>query len=50
MVERLPDRQIESIFQTRDRALWAGLDLIAWASGPRGRIAVDALSYLVELT
>lgn len=35
MVERLPGEKVAAIFDTRDRALAEGLDLLTWADGVR---------------
>jgi hypothetical protein len=35
MVELLPDATVEALLETRARALAEGLDLLAWAEGPR---------------
>jgi len=40
MVERLPEEKIQGVFQVRDRALAAGLDLLTWAASVRARPAV----------
>jgi hypothetical protein len=37
MVELLPDATVETLLETREAALADGLDLLAWAAGPRGR-------------
>lgn len=37
MVERLPERQIEGILQTRERALAADVDLLTWSATIRDR-------------
>ncbi|MBI4213383.1 MAG: hypothetical protein HY534_03670 [Chloroflexi bacterium] len=42
MVERLRDDKIRDIFDTRQRTLAAGLDLLTWADTARGRPAVSA--------
>jgi hypothetical protein len=37
MVEILPEDEVQSIFDARDRSHADGLDLLMWASGVRGR-------------
>lgn len=37
MVERLPEEKVQSILDARDQSLWAGLDLIQWATQIRQR-------------
>ena len=41
MVERLPEQKVQAIFDARDRAHRAGLDLMQWADQVRRRPAVE---------
>jgi len=40
MVERLPEARVQSVFEARDRAGAAGLDLLTWVGTVRQRPAV----------
>jgi hypothetical protein len=40
MVERLPERKVQAVFDARDRSRAAGIDLLQWAAQVRQRPAV----------